>query len=253
MYLLYRHPLRGGKVHDLDPAKDEELTMGGKALFIEHPTDKSNRPKLDQLSKTELPQGDVTKLPYTICGPYLKKLFDRAFIDGLHNPQLRPTAAEWEAALIKTTDLMQPCQNEHCEAHWFVFDNSKKPHCPFCGQPFHGQLPILNLYYSPKAGAYRPENYRLMVYHQQSLYKWHANRLITPNEKLSAEDRKPVGDFHFLNGKWILINRHLPNMLDASEHKKIELGGYVELTDGKQILLDSEEGGRLIVVQLVSN
>ena len=37
MYLFYRHPLRGGKVHDLDAAKDEELMMGSKALFIEHP------------------------------------------------------------------------------------------------------------------------------------------------------------------------------------------------------------------------
>ncbi len=35
MYLLNRHPLRGGKVHDLDPAKDEELSMGKNALFIE--------------------------------------------------------------------------------------------------------------------------------------------------------------------------------------------------------------------------
>ena len=28
MYLLNRHPLRGGKVNDLDAAKDEELSMG---------------------------------------------------------------------------------------------------------------------------------------------------------------------------------------------------------------------------------
>ena len=74
MYLLYRHPLRGGKVNDLDAAKDEELSMGSKALFIEHPSDKSNRPKVDQLSKSELPQGDVTKLPYSICGPYMNCL-----------------------------------------------------------------------------------------------------------------------------------------------------------------------------------
>lgn len=57
MYLLYRHPLRGGKVHDLDPAKDEELGMGKDALFVEHPTDHSNRVKVDQLGKSELPQG----------------------------------------------------------------------------------------------------------------------------------------------------------------------------------------------------
>lgn len=252
MYLLYRHPLRGGKVHDLDPARDEELTMGAKALFVEHPTDISNRPNLDQLAETELPQGDVTKLPYTICGPYLKELFDQAFIDGLHNPSRRPTAADWEAALIKTTDLMQPCQNPQCEAHWFVFDNSRSPRCPFCGQAFHGQLPVLNLYYSPKSGVFKPENYRLMVYNKQSLYKWHVNRFIVPNEKVDPEDRKPVGDFHFLQNKWILINRKLSNMYDKDEDKKIHAGQFVELTEGKKILLDTEDGGRLILVQLVS-
>ncbi len=84
MYLLYRHPLRGGKVWDIDdPTKDEGMTMGAKALFIEHPTDSTNRVKPSQLDKSELPQGDPSRLPYTICGPYLKPLFDRAFIDGL--------------------------------------------------------------------------------------------------------------------------------------------------------------------------
>ena len=100
--------------------------MGEKALFIEHPTDKTNRVKPKDLDKSQLPQGDPTKLPYTICGPYLKKLFDRAFIDGLHNPSARPSAAEWEDALVKTCDLVQPCQNPKCEAHWYVFDNTTK-------------------------------------------------------------------------------------------------------------------------------
>lgn len=253
MYLLYRHPLRGGKVHDLDPAKDEELTMGKEALFIEHPRDSSNRPKLDQLSPAELPQGDTDKLPYSICGSYLKKLFDRAFIDGLHNPGLRPSAADWEAALIKTTDLMQPCQNPKCQAHWFVFDNTTRPRCPFCGTGYHGQLPVLNLYYSPKKGTFKPENYRLMVYDKQSLYMWHVNRFIIPNERIRDEDKKPVGDFHFFHGKWILINRKLSSLYDKDTEKKIEIGEYVELTEGKRILLSAEDGGRLIVVQLVSN
>jgi serine/threonine protein kinase len=57
MYLLYRHPLRGGKIHDLDPMKDEELGMGAKALFVEHPTDKSNRPKLSDVKANSFPLG----------------------------------------------------------------------------------------------------------------------------------------------------------------------------------------------------
>lgn len=253
MYLLYRHPLRGGKVHDLDPGKDEEMSMGEKALFVEHPTDKSNRPKLKQLAQSELPQGDVTKLPYTICGPYLKDLFEKAFITGLHNPTLRPTADEWEQALVKTMDLIQPCENSKCESKWFVFDNTTKPKCPFCNTDYNKKLPVLNLYYSPKQGVFKPENYRLMVYDKQSLYMWHVNRFVAANEKIKEEDKKPVGDFHFHNGKWILINRRLPSLYDKDINKKIEIGEAVELTEGKKILLSTEDGGRLIIVQIVNN
>ncbi len=255
MYLLNRHPLRGGKVHDLDTAKDEELSMGAKALFVEHPTDRSNRPKPQNLQPSELPQGDVDKRPMSICGPYLEPLFRQAFIDGLHDPSKRPTANDWELALVKTTDLMQPCSNPACEAKWFVFDNTTKPRCPFCGTEFHGQLPMLNLYYSPAKGRFLPENYRLMVYDKQSLYMWHVNRFVTPNERTKPEDKKPVGDFHFHNGKWILINRRLPDMWDVTGEPKrqIKVGEFVELTEGRKILLSGDDGGRLIVVQLVNN
>lgn len=120
-FLLNRHPLDGGKVWNIDdPQKDDDMRYGAKALFIEHPTDSTNRVKPNQLAPSQLPQGDPNRLPYTICGPYLKKLFDKAFIDGLHNPSMRPSAAEWEDALIKTCDLVQPCQNPDCQAHWYV-------------------------------------------------------------------------------------------------------------------------------------
>ncbi|MDD6002763.1 MAG: kinase [Bacteroidales bacterium] len=256
MYLLYRHPLRGGKVWDLDPAKDEEMAMGAKALFVEHPTDKTNRVKINDLDKSQLPQGDPSKLPYTICGPYLKPLFDRAFIDGLHNPSARPTAQEWEDALVKTTDLVQPCQNPQCEAHWFVFDNTTKPKCPFCGKEYKGQLPVLNFYYAPSHGRFMSENYRLMVYDKQTLYMWHVNRNIGANEKTSADDKKPAGDFHFHNGQWILINRRIPDMYEIladGNKKQISVGGFVPLTEGRKILLSAQDGGRLVVVQLVNN
>lgn len=251
MYLLYRHPLRGGKVNDLDSSKDEELSMGEKALFIEHFSDISNRVKIDQLHPSQLPQGDCVKIPYSVTGPYLVELFNKAFIDGLHNPDLRPTADEWEQALLKSVDLIQPCQNPKCWHKWFVFDNTTKPKCPFCGTQYKGVLPILNLYFSPREGVFKPENHRLMVYDKQLLYMWHVNRFISANEKISPEHKMAVGDFHFHNSKWILINRKLPGMYDKDLNKKIEIGEAVELTEGKKILLSGEEGGRLIIVQLV--
>ncbi len=252
MYLLYRHPLKGGKIHDLDTEKDDLLAMGEKALFIEHPTDKSNRPKLNQLNPKELPWADVTKVPYTITGPYLKALFDRAFIDGLHNPMQRPTANEWEDALLKTTDLMQPCSNPACDQKWYVFDNTNRPACPFCGTSHKGTLPVLNLYYQFHESVWKPENHRLMVYSNQYLFQWHANRNVIRNEKLTQKQKVPVGYFTFHQGRWVLVNQKLDSLKDITEDKEIPLGSMVELTDGKKLLLSKEEGGRVVIVTMAN-
>lgn len=138
-------------------------------------------------------------------GPYLKPLFDRAFIDGLHDPSKRPTADEWESALVKTVDLIQPCQNNDCDQKWYVFNGKTKPVCPYCGTPYKGKLPILNLYSSRKAGTFRPDDHRLMVWSGQSLYAWHVNRLIAPNERTTDEQKKGlvISSSIMTSGGWL--------------------------------------------------
>jgi serine/threonine protein kinase len=252
MYLLHRHPLKGGKVHDLDTEKDDLLSMGEKALFIEHPTDLSNRPKLNQFSKWDLYWADISKLPYTITGPYLKELFDQAFITGLHNPMQRPNADTWEQALLKTTDLMQSCINPNCEQKWYIFDNTNTPKCPFCGTAHKGLLPVLDLYFQFKPSVWKPENHRLMVYNNQYLFQWHANRNVVRNEKLTAEQKIPVGYFVFHDNKWKLINQKLTSLKDLTEDKEIPIGTMVEITDGKRLLLSKEEGGRIVLITMAN-
>lgn len=252
MYLLRRHPLRGGKIWDLDSEIDEVLSMGEKAIFIEHPTDITNRVKVDQLKKWNLFWGDPNKIPYTITGPYLSELFKRAFIDGLHNPILRPIANEWETALLKTVDLIQPCNNPNCDEKWYVFDNTSKPKCPFCGTPHKGTLPVVDLYYKFKDDVWKPENHRLMVYNNQYLFKWHVSRKVIRNESLTNLDKKPVGYFTFYQNKWVLVNQDLPNMKDITENKIIPINSMVELTDGKKIMLSEEDGGRLMYITLTN-
>lgn len=252
MYLLYRHPLKGGKVHDLDTEKDDLLSMGEKALFIEHPTDKANRPKLNQVNPKELPWADVNKIPYTVVGPYLKDLFDKAFMDGLHHPMQRPTADSWEQALLKTTDLIQPCSNLNCEQKWYVFDNTNTPKCPFCGTSHKGTLPVLDLYFQFKPTVWKPENHRLMVYNNQYLFEWHVNRNIVRNEKLNAAQKIPVGYFTLHNNKWVLVNQKLTSLKDLTENKEIPINSMVELTDGKRLLLSKEEGGRVVIITIAN-
>ncbi|MEO5978350.1 MAG: kinase [Chryseolinea sp.] len=252
MYLLYRHPLKGGKVNALDTEKDDLLSMGEKALFIEHPKDKSNAVKLDQVSKWTLPWADTNKLPYTITGPYLKSLFDQAFITGLHQPNSRPNADAWEQALLKTTDLMQPCLNKQCEQKWFVYDNSKNPRCPFCGTAITGSIPVLDFYYQFKPGVWKPENQRLITYNNQYLFNWHVNRNIVRNEKLSADDKKPLGYFAIHNGEWVLVNQNMKSLKDVTEDKDVPVGTMVTITDGKKLLLSKEEGGRIAMITMAN-
>ncbi|MGJ8641800.1 MAG: helix-hairpin-helix domain-containing protein [Luteolibacter sp.] len=252
MYVLYRHPLQGGKIHDPDPTRDEELLMGESALFIEHPSDKSNRPVVGNLRPTDLPYSDVTKLPSSIAGPYLNELFKKAFIDGLHQPNLRPSANDWETALVKTVDLIQPCTNLDCAQKWYVFDNSTKPACPFCRTKYKGLLPVLNLYFRRKqSDPFRPENHRLMVYKDQYLYPWHVSRHIAPNEKLTENQKKPVGYFVVHKGQWWFVNQTLSTLRDVTNKKDIPLGAKVALVEGLQLLLSAEDNGRLVQVQMV--
>lgn len=252
MYLLHRHPLKGGKVHDLDTEKDDLLSMGEKAMFIEHPTDATNRPKLNQVSKWDMYWADISKLPYTITGPYLKELFEQAFITGLHNPMQRPNADMWEQALLKTTDLMQTCLNTNCEQKWYIFDNTNNPKCPFCGTAHKGLLPMLDLYYQFRPGVWKPENHRLMVYNNQYLFQWHANRHVIRNEKLTAEQKIPVGYFVFHDNKWKLINQKLSSLKDLTDDKEIPIGTMVEITDGKRLLLSREDGGRVVLITMAN-
>ncbi len=252
MYLLYRHPLRGGKVHDMDPQKDEELSMGSKALFVEHPEDSSNQPNVKNVKKSAMPWADPKEIPYEVCGPYLKALFDRSFMSALHEPNARPTANEYEIALVKTLDLMQPCMNPTCNQKWFVFDNTLNPKCPFCKTPYSRKLPVLDLYSAKIPGKFLPDNHRIMVYHNQYLYKWHVNRLVFPNERLKQEDKKPVGYFAFHQNKWILVNQTLTSLKDVTNDKIIPIGQSVELVDGKKILFSDQTEGRLASIQIVN-
>jgi hypothetical protein len=207
---------------------------------------------LNQVSKWVLPWADVTKLPYNITGPYLKALFDQAFITGLHHPEVRPNADNWEQALLKTTDLMQPCSNPSCDQKWFVFDNTAVPKCPFCGTALKGTLPVLDLYYQFKPTVWKPENHRLMVYNNQYLFQWHVNRNVVRNERLTADQKVPVGYFTFHNGKWVLVNQKLPTLKDLTDERMIPMGSMVDITDGKKLLLSEEEGGRVVMVTMAN-
>jgi hypothetical protein len=87
-----------------------------------------------------------------------------------------------------------------------------------------------------------------MVYKDLYLYKWHIDRTVSPSERLTDDQKKPLGYFLFYKGKWVLVNQNLPTLQDADTKEKIPINKHIELTNNKKILF--EQGGRLALVQI---
>ncbi|MFT5890379.1 MAG: serine/threonine protein kinase [Dokdonia sp.] len=257
MYLFYRHPLRGGNFFGaIEADEEEDLLMGSKALFIEHPTDDSNRNfkrEYGDNQKNFHPWTDLNATPYTIAGPYLKELFDQAFIKGLQNPRERPLAESWEQALIKTDDLKLKCSNNNCNQQWFIYNNSKITKCPFCNTQYKQSIPILDLYYQFNEGVWKPENQRLVICNNTTLHKWHVNRNIIRNERLTSLDKKRLGYFAFHNNQWLFINEGLTTLKDVTNDKEIPIGQTITLVNGNKILFSKDTGGRVATITITNN
>jgi len=237
-YLFYRHPLQGPKVHAANTAEEQEiLEMGTKALFIEHPSDKSNRPKSFGVSCTAL-------------GPFLYDLFIRAFVTGLHSPDDRPSAGEWEKALYRTWDALVPCPGTSCSHNWMVLYDQSHCKCPFCGYKLSGAWPLLSLRTERRQGQWVSDG-QLTVYANgqisQGLYKWHVKG---GEPRAEGADTKRQAYFALHQGKWLLVNEHLVSLKSpAGNH--VPPGSAIELKDGMQFMLSTGDQGRLAFVQML--
>lgn len=200
-YLFCRHPLLGPKVYCVDSAqKDDFFALGSKAVFIENPVDTSNRPQ---------------SLDYTIqsLGPVLEKLFLRAFVDGLHSPQDRPTAIEWERGLVQTLDLLHSCSNTACEKKWFVlYDLDHTPVCPFCGRPVKNEE-IVRIHIKKQVKG-RPGHWlnirELNAIQNTPIYKWHIFSNHYADEKADNTVQATISKE---NGNWIFLNRAIHTLV----------------------------------------
>lgn len=234
-YLLRRHPLEGRKIPAAKTAEEQEfLAYGPQALFCEHPSDNANRPEEN---------------PYVPCaalGPMLQDLFERAFVKGLHAPEQRPAALDWLRALVKTWDMLVPCENKACSHQWYVFPGRDKAKCPFCGAPLRGSVPVLKLRNERRQGQWMADG-QLVVYNNLSLFKWHAYDNIFPGPDT---DRTPQGYFVFHQGQWLLVNQALASLTSPGGNR-VPPGQAVVLAEGAQIRLSQEPHGRMAEVQMV--
>lgn len=253
-YLFHRHPLRGSKVWDWeDDVRQESLEMGEKALFIEHPTDATNRKKIEKGDESYLPWIDTQKLPFTIMGPHLKELFLSAFVENLRNPPMRPTADDWEDAILRTRDLLVRCANAKCPKGWYVFDNSSKAVCPYCGAPYpHPSVPFLEFSSTRNGRDFRPDKHWFAVEQWKRLYRWHATRSFVPRLGMTEDEEKPLGYFQFHNGEWFFTNTAPYPVVVCGKGEEVAPGQPVKLKHLMQLILAPGADGRKALVRIVN-
>jgi serine/threonine protein kinase len=236
-YLLLRHPLDGKRIPNAQSAEEQELLAFGKeALFCEHPTDAANRPE------------EHKYVPYAALGSALADLVQRAFVQGLHAPNSRPSALEWVRGLVRTWDLLQPCPSRSCPARWFVLGDAKTLRCGFCGARPDCPAPLLRLRRERAPGQWVADS-SLAVYHNLCLFKWHVFTDVLPGPDA---DRTPQAYFARHQGQWLLINQHLDS-LTSPANNPVPAGQAIVLRRGEVFRLAQGSTGRSVEVEMVSS
>lgn len=222
-YLFCRHPLTDGpKVYDCDSAeRDDFLALGAEATFIEDPVDTSNRP--DGLEYTVSDMGEA-----------LERLLLRAFVDGLHHPDLRPTALEWERGLVETWDSLHSCKNPHCTRRWFVLRDVHNPVCPFCHYRVRERTVRVSFLAEKRTdrGEWVPIS-RLIVEDCTPIMLWHVVSSAFPDERA---DRTVQAYVRCADDRWTLTNHAYEGMYSA-DGSLIPKGYSVRIVDGMSVRL----------------
>ncbi len=244
--LLMRHPLRGPKIHDPDnPERDDQLAFGEKALYTEHPTDRSNRPK------------DPFRGAW-LLGEEVENLMRRTFTDGLHDPSKRPVAAKWHDALIRMADQHVPCFNPQCSGKAFILLRDHPAVCPWCNTriSYPKQIPVLRLYSGVgQTGHFQQDKGRIVGWQSRSLHRWHVQSNFPEHEATRAEDRAPLVEFQYDQRQgWLLHNLALEHLrvADTGSVQSVRLGAALPLREGQKWLLGAGNTARLALVTMQS-
>jgi hypothetical protein len=228
--LLQRHPLQGRKVHSTRSAEeDEQLSMGARALFVEHPTDRSNPPV------------KPIQVPYTRLGPWLAKCFARTFVDGLHQPAKRADAAEWEVALYRTLQRLHPLPS----GGWTLL--GPEPGMPLASLAATERVagPVWIARYARDTGdGLKDEQDLLVLFHHLRLHDWHLRSGTLPDERA---DRTPRGYVAQHAGAWWLVNTS-DQPWYASDGRVIGRNASVECAPGLQLRIGDELPARVLTL-----
>ena len=253
-YLLYRHPLRGrlaGTLSPNDAGNDEVKLMGSSALFVEHPSDPRNR--IDPSSpdnRDYLPYCDTAKIPMEVCGEPMKRLFIRAFVEGLHHPEKRPSASDWIRGIEQTLATVVPCNNAQCQQKSFAYLGNYV--CPFCGTSSYS-YPV-GTFYSPEgtgeSRSYKPDGASMTIVHGRTLGSWHESKIGYENMSVSEKDRPVRGRFLRTQTGWAFENIGFENLFERKGKSAVPVGTKIDLVNDMQLQLTKE--GRILLIRIPS-
>lgn len=238
--LLFRHPLLGRRVNSADPQIDDLLTFGECALYCEHPDDASNRPNGRYVPAHKL--GEIATL------------FERTFVQGIHTPSARPTAATWLSALERLQDRIVPCDNPSCPCGFFPLLDDKPALCPWCDTPLTSidTVPVLTIYAPTTRGHYSPSGHRIVGWPGRTLHVWHVDADKRMGPHLQAGEEQPVAEFKRTGDAWSLVNLQCANLYTLSEAglHHVPPNTWVGLQPNTRLLAGTLEDGRLMSVSL---
>lgn len=242
--LLYRHPLMGPRVLSTDTGDDARLALGPGGLYVDHPTDHSNRPVADLWESF---------WPSHLIGPLLAGMFERAFVAGLHDPGARPLAGEWLGALTRLSDRVVSCKDPGCPEQFFTVTDGVGAQCPWCRHalalPRH--TPVLHLYQTGSGNHYAPEPapWWVVAAPGRKLYDWHVTKGVNASPK--AQAGTPLAEIRRSKDAWRLLNiglKELKVIRDGQVERVIPIDEQVRLDQGVSLLLGPPPRARAIVV-----
>lgn len=229
--LLFVNPLTPLQTFAHDPATDDLISWGEKAVYCEHPTNKANRQRnlINHFNGDSFHKGKI--LSSEILPLSIKNLFQKAFVEGLFNPSARPTARDWSLVLSSAIDeltLCHKCGNFYPYQYKFSFE---KRFCPLCGTKSDFCY-ILELYNPPikKGSSSSNANHRVVLMNGSKLYEYQILKRKPPRSRLNE---KVVGSvfynkkdgFYYLNNEesftWRVLQEN--NVINVSKGQAIKL------------------------------
>ncbi len=241
--LLIRDPFRGPKTHHNDPVIDDMLMYGQNILFIDHPTDHSNRPE--------------EPFPSTrILGEEVHELFQRALVKFLTTPERRPRAAEWERALTRLYDRVVPCLNPRCTFKSFAL-LEQQPSCPWCNTPLchpSGHIPLLYMYKKTGQGTWdRDGSYTIVGNEGRPIHAWHTDSSKSPGPDVDANVLADIA-YDRNTRTWRLNNYNLPSLrrlTNPPQTEALRRGFSHELRKGDILILADTDTARVAYIDFL--